>query len=267
MWLQRKVATIGGNIHFVRALCLPPNVMIGERKVKIQLGRDYRAASRLLHPGDIIISRSRGFLSNKFIPGAFKHAMIFVGPVSGKIDPETKFITAPRMLPNCIGVHQTLNPRCVVHAVSEGIVCQDLLEVMNHCDYMAAVRPHGREASDPNANIVISSACEAVGKPYDFGFDWKNKKSFCCTELADHCLKKAGYQIPEPHMINTSLNPFGKKQPVTVSDSYIQVHKMVWHSLSCNETKFVKNAMDRPKMQKALADSLDADILNTEANK
>jgi len=261
MWLKKQVATVGGNIHFVRALCLPPNIMIGNPKTKIQLDRDYRSASRSLRAGDIIISRAAGFISNKFIPGAFKHAMVYVGPISGKYDKESGFINAPRMLPDAVGIHQTLFPRCVVHAISEGIVCQDLLTVMTHCDYMAALRPLTFSEMEPNKNIIISSACRAVGKEYDFGFNWKSAKKFCCTELVDHCLKKAGFETPQPSMINTSFNPFGKKQPVTIADKYIEVHKTVWHSLSCNETKFIKRATDVEKLQQALAESQDADSM------
>lgn len=267
MWLQKKVAAIGGDIHFVNALCLPPNVMVGSAKSKIQLDRDYRAASRTLQAGDILVSRSAGFVSNRFIPGAFKHAMVYAGPISGKYDDETGFINAPRMLPGSIGIYQTLFPRCVIHAISDGIVCQDLLTVMTHCDYMAAIRPTRFAELEPNRNIVVSSACEAVGKEYDFGFNWESAKKFCCTELADHCLKRAGFEIPEPVMIKTSINPFAKKQPVTIADKYIEVHEMVWHSLSCSESKFVKKSIDPSKMQKALAGSSDADILNEQADR
>ena len=46
---------------------------------KYVTGIDYLLAKDLLKPGMILITKTRGELSNLFIPGSFTHAAIYIG--------------------------------------------------------------------------------------------------------------------------------------------------------------------------------------------
>jgi hypothetical protein len=256
MSLRAKLFSFFGDIHVVKALTFPPCFMIGEHKRKVDLSLDYRAATKLLQPGDILVSRSWGyFLSNKGIPGAFKHAMVYVGAVKGRKDAETGFIKKPKMMPSMTSVYQTLTPRCVVHAISDGVVCQDLIDVMTHCDYMAAFRPLSADLSKPfDLNVVAAEACKLVGTPYNFDFAI-NKNAFYCTELVNYLADKSSARIPPKTSMRVSL--FGAKSMVTLADSISLVYSMPWCSVSCNEPAFVNKSKIPDVIRNAVYDAED----------
>lgn len=231
-WLWRKLATFGGDAHFVRALCVPPNIQVGTHFYKLDLGQDYRTASKVLVPGDILASRVNGyFLSNNLIPGGFKHAMVYVGPVRGWRDPDTGYIQQPKLMPSGCSIFNTDHPRCVVHAVSDGVVCQDLLDVMNHNDYMIAFRPNYDECGSSGEHTSVA-AMEEIGKPYDFNFDFSNEKTLSCTELVEWSLLKSGYKCKFP---KKELRPFifSRKYHVVLADDFADLFPLVWYSRSC----------------------------------
>lgn len=251
-----KLLSFLGDVRWIKNWTFPPKFVLGEVNHEIDLAMDYRAATKILKPGDILVATSSSYvLSNRAIPGSFKHAMVYTGPVSGKRDPETGRILKPKILPSGMGIHQTLSPRTVIHATSDGVICEDLLGVMAHYDYMAAFR------FEPPSNFIpehiVDAACRTVGLPYDFSFQWGETSTFCCTELVDHCVHSAGLTYARLTKIRTSLNPFAKKQMVTVPDDYIFVGKMVWNSISCNKMKFMKKSLYPKKMMDTIADSED----------
>ena len=233
--LWNWLASVGGDTHFVRSWCIPPNIQIGLHEYKIDLGRDYRMLSLKLRPGDVLVSRVNGyFLSNNAIPGGFKHAMFYVGPVRGWRDPETGFIHEPKLMPSGCSVYHTDHPRCIVHAVSEGVVCQDILDVMTHTDYMAAFRPTYEQNGASNGEKASVTAMENIGKPYDFDFDFTTEKSLCCTELVEWSLLKSGFNGWMP---KRELKPtvFSKRIDVLLADDFASVFPMVWCSSSCRD--------------------------------
>ena len=238
MFLRKFLGTLIGDIRIVRNICIPPCFIIGEVTGKIDLSTDYRNLTRKIEIGDILISRSWGYFgSNVAIPGAFKHGMIYVGPIKGEKN-KKGFIENP--IPTENGIHK----RCVIHAISEGVVCQDLIDVMKHCDYMAAFKAnytlHSIIDIVKARKILVEEACEKVGLPYDFGFNWRTHKSFCCTELVDYLLKKV--ELSTPQKIEKRVKLFGKKNKVTIADSYMTLYKLSWVSNSCYEKGFVEKS-------------------------
>lgn len=256
MGLRKVIGTLLGDVHVVKALCLPPNIMVGEGKKRV-VPEDYRSASKWFRPGDVLTSRTDGYIfSNWAIPGAFKHAMLYVGPIRGTLDRKTGFISKPKLLPSGVGIHHTQTPRAVVHAVSEGVVCQDLLSIMNHCDYIAAFRPVLEKGAEGTPELMCANACALVGSPYDFGFSWEDSAALSCTELVDYVSGISGFkQAPR---IKKRVRLFGPKNDVVLADNFMYIFKMVWCSVSCNSPAFIKKALDPQKMRDAIYRAPDA---------
>lgn len=123
-------------------------------------GEHYRKLIRRLQPGDIVIRRFEGYVDKWFIPGFWNHAGIYIGD-----DNE--------------------NPEQVVHAVSEGVVQEDILNFMR-TDHMLVLRV-AKDKSGKLRKDAVQKAKEIVGKPYDFGFDFEDTNRFSCTELVSYC--------------------------------------------------------------------------------
>lgn len=123
-------------------------------------GSSYRTLQNLIQPGDILIRRFNGYLSSYMIPGFWSHAGLYIGNDGDK-------------------------PEQVVHAVSEGVIQEDILDFMR-TDYMLVLRL-SKDKKGKARQKAIEKAKSIVGSPYDFGFDFKNTNRFSCTELVDYC--------------------------------------------------------------------------------
>ena len=122
-------------------------------------GEHYRKIIDLIQPGDIVIRRFEGYIDKWFIPGFWNHCGLYVGEIDG-------------------------TPEQVIHAVSEGVIQEDILNFMR-TDHMIILRaPAGKKGRVHRA--AIASAKKVVGAPYDFGFDFKDCDRFSCTELISH---------------------------------------------------------------------------------
>lgn len=156
-------------------------------------GEHYRKLIKRLQPGDIFIRRFEGYIDKWFIPGFWNHAGLYIGD-----DGENK--------------------EQVVHAVSEGVIQEDILNFMR-TDHMLVLRL----TKDKNGNgraTAIEKAKAVVGRPYDFGFDFKDTNRFSCTELVAYCY---------PGVV-TGKKRFGKT--VIVADDFFASKKLttVWDS-------------------------------------
>lgn len=123
-------------------------------------GAVYRKIRNMIKPGDIILRRYEGYLSSYMIPGFWNHAGLYIGD-----DGE--------------------NPEQVIHAISEGVIQEDILNFMR-TDHMLVLRLASDEKGTAAKNAV-ARAKSIVGKPYDFGFDFKDTNRFSCTELVAYC--------------------------------------------------------------------------------
>ncbi len=124
-------------------------------------GAVYRKIRNLIKPGDIILRRYEGYLSSYMIPGFWNHAGLYIGDDGEKIEQ-------------------------VIHAVSEGVIQEDILNFMR-TDHMIVLRLAPQEGNETAASEAVNKAKSIVGKPYDFGFDFKDTNRFSCTELVTHC--------------------------------------------------------------------------------
>ncbi len=122
-------------------------------------GSHFRRVERIIRPGDIVIRRFEGYVDKWLIPGYWNHAGVYVGHINGFEGEKTQ----------------------VVHAVSDGVIVEDILDFMR-TDEMMILRP------DPNLiEKGIQRAIDVIGSPYDFGFDFKDCNRFSCTELIAYC--------------------------------------------------------------------------------
>jgi hypothetical protein len=236
MSLWSKVATMVGDTwasrHMV-ALWPWPAVVVGSQHGKM-MWSDYRAFSKMLTPGDFLLLRSKPYFgSNAAIPGAMKHLAVYVGPVEGRENIESHFIEEPGVV---VGNHphrMSIHERAVVHAISEGVVCEDLAAPLMHADYCIAVRPWKTESE---RTIIIKDALAHVGCPYDFKFNQASDEEVFCTELGLWACRAAAVIEPESSLIRTSL--FGRKAKVALADNFVVRFTPVCCSRSCLDSEF-----------------------------
>lgn len=161
-------------------------------------GEHYRTVINLIQPGDILIRRFEGYIDKWFIPGWWNHCGIYVGEVDGK-------------------------PEQIIHAVSEGVIQEDFLNFMR-TDHMMMLRLKDPDQNPERIKQSIQIATSIVGKPYDFGFDFKHSNRFSCTELVAYCY---------PGIIRTTKR-LGKQ--TIIADDFANANTLttVWDSTKDN---------------------------------
>ena len=141
-----------------------------------------------LRPGDIILSFSGGYMSNIFLPGKFKHAIVYIGDVESRIK--------AKLRPEDVGLaswegSETLpngQPIEIIEAVSEGVVYNSLEHVFDgYMTRFVALRP---QLSSSKLQEGLRDVFSYVGSEYDFNFDFSNGTRQCCTELVYRMLHK-----------------------------------------------------------------------------
>lgn len=182
--LQRKIFTFLGDIK-IFGWKHPMWFEINAHGYKIR-GEHCRKILKLIRSGDILLRRFDGYLSSYTIPGFWNHAGIFYG---GKKEQ-------------------------VIHALSEGIIKEDILNFMR-TDHIIILRP-----PQNMVKAALKKARSIVGLEYDFDFNFNNSLKFSCTEVIDHCY---------PRLIK-SKKRFGKK--IIVADDIFNTDefKVVWDS-------------------------------------
>jgi len=245
MSLYTRIATMLGDLWFDRKLFAfwPwPAGIIGDPSRDFDW-QDYRAFTRCLKPGDILIAQAERYwpCNLAISPSAFKHAAVYVGCVRGNYNRATKFIENPervyRVPPEPLPMN--IHPRACIHAIAEGVVCQDLGSVLWHADYVMAVRPW---KANSERDAIIEAAFEQHGKPYDFDFQQSNQKALFCTELALYCIQRAA--IVQPESIVKRVKLWEKPRKIVLADAYVK-YAPVCCSESCLERDFQRQARDQ----------------------
>ena len=245
MSIQAKLAAFGGDIWGSRK-CLAfwpwPAVVCGMWEWRFTED-DYRCLTHYIKPGDILLTKSQPyFLSNYFIAGsAFKHLAVYTGAVQGIKKNGHGFIMAPKSL-GLDKLHATTfstgeYQRTVTHAISEGVVCQDVLRLVGHADYVMVVRPW---KTAEQQSMIVEYALSQVGLGYNFDFTPAGPKEFYCTELGIACLREADITLPEPVEMRVSL--LGRKAKAYLADSVIAEYPPVCCSVSCFQPSFFRSS-------------------------
>jgi hypothetical protein len=265
--IQEKVATSGGDIWIGsrKMLCLwpwPPVIFGIPRALFCE--DDYRCFTRILRPGDFVLSRSESFALSNYMIGrhgtAFIHLAVYTGAVHGRKDLRTGEIIKPQSLGMdyehtgrpAYGVHE----RTFTHAVSEGVICEDVLRLFSHIDYAAVIRPWTTAAQ---RDVIVKTALARVGQPYNFDFTPKGPESSYCTELGYFCCNRAGITQPRRSEVPVTLfGRLGKRAPVVLADSFVEQFGIRATSMSCSDRGFWSRSFLQDRMREAISTAADA---------
>jgi hypothetical protein len=160
-------------------------------------GKHYREVEQLIRPGDVLVRRFEGYVDKWLIPGWWNHAGIYIGKLDNKN-------------------HQ------VVHAISDGVVVDDLIDFMR-TDHVVVLR-----APDKDRDRALKLAPKTIGSEYDFAFEFNDSLRFSCTELISHCYNRAPW-------CKSIFSIIGKKRfgrYTVVADDIVNAShlKVIWSS-------------------------------------
>jgi len=267
MGLQAWLASIAGDVHrSYRCLALWPwPALVFNQPHRSVDWDDYRLATKVLEPGDFILTRSEPYILSNFFIGrnrtAFSHLAVYTGCVDGFRDQKTDFI----LKAHSRGLNHKHNgkadthcfERTVTHAISEGVVCQDLGELLFHADWFAVVRPWRNKDQQ---GAIVQTALEQIGLKYNFEFKPNpTYASFYCTQLGQFCCQKSGIGAPTPTLVINSIlglvTPFEMfKAPAPLADAFVKF-PMVGCSVSCNEPGFAQRSRFAEALRAAIREA------------
>jgi hypothetical protein len=152
-----------------------------------------------LEPGDIILTFTAGYISDIFIPGAFKHAITFVGSPQNR---QSAGLTADRIawLPDAerdVLLKSVAGARLpsgqdadVIEAVGEGVIFNHLGHIMDtHINRLLVLRP---KVSAGDRTHALVNVFLFLGDGYDFKFDFADASRQVCTEVVYRALDGKG---------------------------------------------------------------------------
>lgn len=123
-------------------------------------GKHFYEWEKILEPGDVFLTTTRGELSNLINPAEWKHGAVYYGKVEG--------------------IHQ------VYEATGKGVYKKDLVSFLTSKDYVKIFRHRGMVKPCPLAKFLDS----IEGRPYDRVFSTENQ-SFYCFEIIAEGLTRA----------------------------------------------------------------------------
>lgn len=140
-----------------------------------------RKISRMLEPGDVIITRHDDATSNLFLPGFWPHGALYIGTEDQR---------------HKIGIQmqddehrRCQDPICVLEARKDGVLFRPLSDTFA-VDCFTVIRPR----------LDSTQICEALtraitheGKSYDFEFDFRRSDKLVCTEVAYRAFHGIGH--------------------------------------------------------------------------
>jgi hypothetical protein len=153
----------------------------------------------LLEPGDLILTYTAGYMSDVFIPGAFKHGITYVGTPENRgsiglsanvLQPSERF-DIEKLAAN---LHQSSLPdgkqADMIEAVAEGVIFNDLEYIMDtHVNRMLVLRPR---LSDTERAAFLVEVFSYLGDGYDFRFDFADASMQVCTEVIYRAINGKG---------------------------------------------------------------------------
>ena len=130
----------------------------------------------LLQPGDIILTYSEGFMSNIFLPGIFKHGIVYTGRRENWKKSDWNNIHIKDHQKSLIQVNDN-----IIEAIAEGVVSGSLEEILDtKINRLAVFRPN---LSNQKIMGVMQTIHSYLGNQYDFSFDFNDAESQVCTEV------------------------------------------------------------------------------------
>jgi hypothetical protein len=147
-------------------------------------------------PGDVLVERRNWYLSNLGLPGFWPHAAFYVGTpeeLAASLDGEPAVVqaygpggltawlkqNAASAWSQYVGLAEDGRPHRILEAISDGVLFSSLHEA-TMADYVAVMRPR---LSPLDKARAIAKAFGAIGKPYDFDFDFLTADQLVCSEV------------------------------------------------------------------------------------
>ncbi len=130
----------------------------------------------MLKPGDIILTYSEGYMSNIFLPGIFKHGIVYTGIRENWKKSDWNNIHITDHQKSLIQVNDN-----IIEAIAEGVVSGSLEEILDtKINRLAVFRPN---LSNQKIMGVMQTIHSYLGNQYDFSFDFNDAESQVCTEV------------------------------------------------------------------------------------
>ena len=153
----------------------------------------------LIKPGDLILTYTAGYMSDVFIPGAFKHGITYIGTPDdrkglnlspGDLPPNNRF-EPQRLSANLKRSSLSNGQRAdMIEAVAEGVIFNSLEHIMDtHINRMIILRPR---LSDVERAAFLVEVYSYLGEEYDFRFDFADASRQVCTEVIYRALDGKG---------------------------------------------------------------------------
>lgn len=157
---------------------------------------------RQMEPGDIILERTDGYLSNAFITGFWGHVIFNLGSFDEAVryfdDDQIRgylaergfrdfaeFVTVQRPAAAAVWRAGTVAPAQPIRMIeADGVVGRVVLYPAGEAlasDNVAVLRPHALSRLDKMLALV--DALAYLGVPYDMDFDTRTDSALVCTEL------------------------------------------------------------------------------------
>ena len=143
-----------------------------------------------LRPGDLILTYTAGYISDVFIPGAFKHGITYVGSPEQReqagLKPKEHAAVAPdardQLAAHILQASLDNGKRAdMIEAVAEGVIFNNLAHIMDtHINRLLVLRPQLTAAERTDFLIEVFSY---LGEEYDFRFDFADSTRQVCTEV------------------------------------------------------------------------------------
>jgi Permuted papain-like amidase enzyme, YaeF/YiiX, C92 family len=143
-----------------------------------------------LKPGDILLSYTAGYVSDVFIPGAFKHAMIYVGTPEDRrkagLDPGrirgVPDVSMDKFRQSIEQPHTASGSKAdLIEAVAEGVKFSNLNHILDtHINRLLVLRP---QLDSQDNSQALTEVFLFLGDGYDFKFDFADASEQVCTEL------------------------------------------------------------------------------------
>lgn len=154
---------------------------------------------KLLKPGDLVLTYTAGYMSDVFIPGAFKHGITYIGTADERksiglsaemLPPDERFDSQKLQVNLQVLALPDGKQADMIEAVAEGVIFNNLEHIMDtHINRMLVLRPRLSRAEQ---TTFIAEVYSYLGDGYDFKFDFADASQQVCTEVIYRAINGKG---------------------------------------------------------------------------